>query len=102
MKDQNLVIIEGVISSKFYVQSEINDKGISAVNFTIFNSPNENRKFRYAVVAWRPDPEKFIEAFKENDFVRITGHLQATPTPIENGKMAFLAKICADKVELIQ
>lgn len=103
MLDLNMVVIEGTISSKLYVQTGVNDKGISAINFTLTNSPSEGKNFKYACVAWRTDPAKFEAEVAEGDFVRIIGHLQQSPYPIPDGggKITYLSKISADKVDVI-
>ena len=101
MIDLNLLVLEGTISSKFYVQTGVNEKGVSAINFNLTNSPSEDREFKYACVAWRTDPDKFISEVREGDFVRITGHLQQVITPIGDNKVTYLAKVCADKVEIL-
>lgn len=103
MLDLNLLVLEGTISSKFYVQTGVNDKGISAINFTLTNAPSEGKRFKYACVAWRTDPEKFQEDYKEGDFIRVTGHLQQSPYPIPdgNGKITYLGKVSADKIDVI-
>ena len=101
MADLNLVVMEGAISGKFHLQEDIPGKEVSAVNFMLVNTNDKGREFRYAIVAWRSDPDKFMESFQDRDVVRIIGHQQATPTSIGEGKIAYLSKICADKVELL-
>ena len=103
MADMNLIIIEGTISSKFYVQTGINDKGISAINFSITNCPSESKRFKYACVAWRTDADKFQTDYQEGDYIRITGHLQQSPYTIPDGggKVTYLGKISADKIDMV-
>lgn len=101
MADLNLVLLEGTISGKFHLQEDIPGKEVGAVNFMLVNTNDKGKEFRYAVVAWRSDPEKFMESFQDKDYVRIMGHQQATPTPIGDGKVAYLSKICADRVDLL-
>lgn len=100
MSDMNLVVIDGIISSKFYVQPAQPGKEVQAVNFTI-NNESSGKDFRYAVVAWRTDPEKILSVYKEGDVIRIIGHLQSTQVPLADGKTAYLAKVCADKIDLL-
>lgn len=101
MADLNLTVIEGRIAGKFHIQDDIPGKEVSAINFVIVNQNDKGKEFKYAAVAWRSDPDKFLSSFEDGDFVRVTGHNQSTPMTSAEGKIAFLSKICADKVELL-